>query len=112
MRSVQFDFALTSPPYYDTEIYTDEETNSLNRYKTFDDWCNGFYFPLVEKTMTVLRDDAVFILNIGDRRYPLSKLLQDTFGKRYRVKQVPGRISGQPGLRPEGGEKFYEVSKR
>ena len=41
------------------EIYSDEETNSCNRYKDFDSWCSGFYIPMVEKACEVSK---VFIL--------------------------------------------------
>lgn len=94
-----FDLALTSPPYYDTEIYSDEETNSLNRYKTFDDWLVGFYFPFIDKTLAALKPGAPFILNVGDRKYPLAtKLREYAEGEGYSLGILPTRITqGQLG---------------
>jgi hypothetical protein len=69
-----FDFALTSPPYFDTEDYSSEATNSLNRYKTFDAWVTGFYEPFILKTLTALKPGSAFVLNVGNKRYPLARL--------------------------------------
>lgn len=104
----KFDIALTSPPYYDTEHYSEEETNSLNRYKTFDDWIKYFYEPLILNTVDRLNDNGVFILNIGDRQYPLSKILMSICDRHkincYRIRDY---LSGNG----EGKEKFYCISK-
>lgn len=104
----KFDIALTSPPYYNTELYSDEETNSLNRYATFDSWVDGFYKPLILNTIDRLTDDGVFVLNVGDRKYPLSERLQticDAAG--LSVVRITDYLSGNG----EGKEKFYCVSK-
>lgn len=107
-----YDFALTSPPYYDTEIYSDEEINSLNAYKTFDQWCNYFYLPLINKTMKALKTDGKFMLNIGSRKYPLNKVLMDNFSTIYGIKKCGNYLSGSGGLGKEGeGEMFYLIIK-
>lgn len=106
-----FDFALTSPPYYDVEIYSDEETNSLNRYRSFELWRDGFYLPMIQKTMDSLKPCSIFILNVGNRTYPLGEILVRNFGCRYRIRQV-GALSGKGGLGKLGeGEILYEIRK-
>lgn len=110
-----FDLALTSPPYFDTEKYSDEETNSLNRYPDFYSWCKGFYFPLIDKTMRQLKPDAPFIFNIGDRRYPLTKMMyQHCEEQGYRVLQVDNFLGYNNGLgrQAELGEKFFEIRQK
>lgn len=103
-----FDIALTSPPYYDTEHYSDEETNSLNRYQTFEDWVESFYKPLILNTVDRLTIDGVFILNVGDRLYPLSeKLKLITNENGFVCNRIKDYLSGNG----EGKEKFYCVSK-
>lgn len=109
-----YDFAITSPPYYDTEIYSDEPTNSLNRYHTFESWCAGFYLPLIDKTMRQLKPGAPFVINIGDRRYPLSERLHRHAADRYTIRNLSTRLSGIGGLGKDGvnkgaGEAFYEI---
>jgi hypothetical protein len=113
LENDSFDFAMTSPPYYDTEIYSDEETNSLIRYKSFDDWCDKFYCPLILKTMNALKKDCFFILNIGNRRYPLSKVLLDNFSSTYDIKKIDNYLCNGGGLRSslEDGEVFYQIRK-
>lgn len=103
-----FDIAITSPPYYDTEHYSDEPTNSLNRYSTFEDWVKLFYTPLILNTINRVKKDGVFILNIGDRQYPLSSTLESICTEHnlycHRIKDY---LSGNG----EGKEKFYCISK-
>ena len=103
-----FDMALTSPPYYNTEHYTDEPTNSMNRYDTYDKWVEGFYKPLILDTVDRLKDDGVFILNIGDRKYPLTdsmqKICDDNDVHNLRITDY---LSGNG----EAKEKFYCLSK-
>ena len=105
-----YDIALTSPPYYDSEKYSDEPSNSLNRYNSFQEWCIGFYIPLITKTMAALKPGAVFILNIGSRMYPLNQVLLDTFQEQYPIKKLGNYLSGN-GKSDKEGEMFYEIRK-
>jgi len=67
-----FDFALTSPPYFDVEQYHGEGQAHV-RYPKYDKWVKGFYRPLIEKTYAALKDGGVFALNVGSQSYPLLK---------------------------------------
>lgn len=98
--SKKYDLALTSPPYYDTELYSQEETNSYNRYHTFDEWCAGFYIPMIDK---VMKFTDKFILNIGCRRYDLKNPIK------YPMKEIRSKLSGSGGLgkSSDGKESFY-----
>lgn len=111
----EYDLAITSPPYFDTEIYDDAPTQSSVRYTTFDTWCEGFYYPLIERTMIQLKPGAPFLLNIGSRTYDLSGRLKSTFGGTYCIERVknPGMTS-TAGIRNGDleGEAFYEVRKK
>jgi tRNA G10 N-methylase Trm11 len=112
LEKESFDFALTSPPYYNTEKYSDEETNSLNRYKTFDEWTNGFYIPLIKKTMRALKHNCTFVLNIGSRKYPLNQILINNFSSIYEISKLHGKLSASNGLGKKGeGETFYAIKK-
>ena len=37
------DLCFTSPPYFDTEKYSDEDTQSYKKFPTEDGWVNGFF---------------------------------------------------------------------
>lgn len=104
----KFDMALTSPPYYDTEHYSDEPTNSMNRYSTFDEWVEGFYKPLILTTVDLIKDDGVFVINVGSRKYPLeSKLYQICEEAGLHCVRITDYLSGNG----EGKEKFFCISK-
>lgn len=104
----EFDIALTSPPYYDTEHYSDEPTNSMNRYNSFEEWVDKFYTKLILNTIGLLKRNGVFILNVGDRKYPLSDTL-------FAICKDNGlyceRINDYLSGNGEGKEKFYCISR-
>lgn len=72
-----FDFAFTSPPYFDTEIYSDEETQAYNRYKTLEEFNEKFLTVLIEKTMISLKDGSCFLLNIGGSQIRFDKIVNN-----------------------------------
>lgn len=115
-REAFYDFAMTSPPYFDTEQYADEDTQSSVRYPTFDEWCDGFYFPLVDKTMRQLKPGAMFVVNIGSRVWPLRERLHQHVAGRYGIRDLSGRLAqgGSNGLKKEAdsGETFYSITHR
>lgn len=69
-RQNYYDFALTSPPYFDTEKYLGGEQSHKN-YSNYELWRDGFYSILVEKVYNALIDGGVFCLQVGSQRYPL-----------------------------------------
>jgi hypothetical protein len=103
--SGEYDFALTSPPYYDTEIYSHEETNSCNKYKDFNEWKDGFYIPMIDKT---LNHAQKFVINVGSRGYDLKSALINNYPN---TEETRNRLSGKCGLGREdsGKESFYLV---
>jgi 16S rRNA G966 N2-methylase RsmD len=113
LQSNYFDFAFTSPPYYDTEEYSNEETNSFMAYNSFERWCEMFYLPMIEKTMDSLKKDCSFVINIGSRIYPLNEVLINNFADRYEISKGKDRLSGKSGLKSntKEGETFYRIQK-
>ena len=49
----EYDLALTSPPYYNLEIYTDEKTQS-HHHDTYEKWVVNFLKPVVEGVLDKL----------------------------------------------------------
>lgn len=60
------DLCFTSPPYFDTEKYSDEETQSYKKYPTTDGWINGFLRKTIENCHYGLKDGGKMILNIAN----------------------------------------------
>ncbi len=70
MHHNQFDFYFTSPPYYETERYAldTSDTQSWSRYPDFDSWKNKFFFSVNRKVWDTLTNDAYMMINIIDPR--------------------------------------------
>ena len=70
-----YDMALTSPPYFNTEKYADEPTQSYMRFPEYDQWLDGFLAPMLSHVYDALREGGVFLLNIAN--VPTAKTLED-----------------------------------
>lgn len=64
-----YDVIFTSPPYFNIERYSDEDTQSWVRYQTIESWLDNFIGKLIEISASCLADDGYFIINIdgGDK---------------------------------------------
>lgn len=49
-NSIQYDLVLTSPPYYNLEIYCDENTQSEIKFPSYQDWLLQWLEPLIVNT--------------------------------------------------------------
>jgi hypothetical protein len=65
-----FDFALTSPPYFDTEKYIGGEQSRI-KFDNYDAWRDGFYSKLIHKVYKALKNKTYFCLQVGSQKYPL-----------------------------------------
>lgn len=65
-KTAHFDFAFTSPPYFTKEHYSEEETQSFNRYKTATEWREGFLIPMLTCQHELLKSGAFNVVNIAD----------------------------------------------
>ena len=48
LKEKRFDMCLTSPPYFDLEVYSHEETQSIHKFKSYDEWINEFIKPIID----------------------------------------------------------------
>lgn len=70
-----FDLCFTSPPYFDTEKYSDEETQSYIKYPTLDLWLNGFLTDTMRNCYDYLKKDGYMIINIANT--PKYNIIED-----------------------------------
>ena len=61
-----FDTIFTSPPYFDVEKYSDEDTQSYKRYKTIDSWNENFLHETLRLIIPTLKKDGILAVNIAD----------------------------------------------
>jgi hypothetical protein len=68
---LDYDFVLTSPPYYNIEIYGDVnvDVNDKAWLKTKEEWNNDFYIPIFERTFQYLKKGGHYCLNISNELY-------------------------------------------
>ena len=59
------DLVLTSPPYYDLEIYCKENTQSITQYTTYQDWSIFFFKELIKVCLAHLNDQGVSCWNVS-----------------------------------------------
>lgn len=69
-KEESFDFALTSPPYFDVEQYHGEK-QAHSQYPQYELWREKFYKPLIYNTFKYLKRGGVFALQVGGQTYPL-----------------------------------------
>ena len=60
------DLAFSSPPYFNLEKYSNESTQCMVRYKTLDEWFEGYVIPTMENIYRGLNREGVFATNIAD----------------------------------------------
>jgi hypothetical protein len=65
------DFCFTSPPYFDTEKYTDEDTQSYKRFPDTKVWLDGFLKTTFDNCYTGLKPDKYMAVNVANtKRFP------------------------------------------
>ncbi len=60
------DLAFSSPPYFNLEKYSDEETQCMVQFKTEDEWFDGYVAPTMENIHRGLNREGIFATNIAD----------------------------------------------
>ena len=60
------DLCFTSPPYFDTEKYSDEDTQSYIKFPTKEEWVNGFLRKTIENCYRGLKSGGYMLYNIAN----------------------------------------------
>lgn len=61
-----YDLSFSSPPYFNTEEYSYEVTQSFIRYNTTDDWRDNFLKVIIEKNYKHIKKGGYFIINVAN----------------------------------------------
>ena len=48
LKEKRYDMCLTSPPYYDLEVYSHEDSQSIKKYDSYEKWLNEFIKPVID----------------------------------------------------------------
>ena len=65
-KKESLDLCFTSPPYFDTEKYSDEDTQSYKKFPTKDGWVNGFLRKTIQNCYDGLKDNKYMLMNIAN----------------------------------------------
>lgn len=60
------DFAFSSPPYFNLEVYSDEETQSYIKFQTLETWLEGYVRETIKNIYFMLKKDCYYAVNIAD----------------------------------------------
>lgn len=110
----KIDFVFTSPPYFNREQYSQDDTQSFKAHHSPEEWICGFLKPTLETAAEYLKHDRYLIWNIANikvgrsRRFPDGYLELEKYsinilkkaGMKYagKLKMLMTRMSG---LRPD-----------
>lgn len=74
----KYDIIFTSPPFFDTEIYSHDIEDSLVKYNTLEKWYNNFLIFSIYKAIEYLNDNGHLVLYIDftDKTY-INKMIND-----------------------------------
>ena len=65
-KKESLDLCFTSPPYFDTEKYSLESTQSFVKFPTENKWINGFLKKTIENCYIGLKENRYMLINIAD----------------------------------------------
>lgn len=67
----EVDLCFTSPPYFNTEEYSNEQTQSWKKYPTKKEWLEGFLRKTMQNCYRCLKSDGLMMINIANvKAYP------------------------------------------
>lgn len=91
LNNRKIDLCFTSPPYFDKQIYSEDEIQSIKQYKDIDEWHKKFLGQMcqivldnlnVEGNLILNVDDSVDLTKIGD--YCISQINYSNYDKKKR----------------------------
>lgn len=60
------DFAFSSPPYFNLEVYSDEPTQCYNKFPKLEEWLEGYVRQTIKNIYNMLKPGCFYAVNIAD----------------------------------------------
>ena len=83
------DFAFSCPPFFNKETYTNEETQSIQKFPLYNEWLEGYVRKTIQNCYHALKKDGVFAFDILDYTWS---------GKRFGLVEDWCRIAKEEGF--------------
>ena len=62
------DFAFSSPPYFNKEVYSDDITQCYNKFPVYNDWLNYYVIPTMANIRRGLKPNKYVAVNIANNK--------------------------------------------
>lgn len=66
IESESIDFIFSCPPFFKKEIYSDEETQSINKFSKYGEWLQFYVRPTITNSYIALKEKGVYAVDIMD----------------------------------------------
>ena len=86
------DLVLTSPPYFDLEVYSGEAGQSILSFPSEQGWLKGFLEPSLKKCWEALRPGGTLVLVINDKQMPAAGERGFSLAARDYMCSLPGAL--------------------
>lgn len=73
-KSNSVDLAFSCPPFFKKEIYSNELTQSINKFPIYEDWLENYVRPTIRNIYNSLKENGIFIFDIVDYYYNGKKI--------------------------------------
>ena len=98
LPDIKFDLVFSSPPYFNLEVYSNSQADSITQYTNVDAWFNGFLMPSIKKSLAYLVSGGFIVLYIAEAH--------------DEVKYIPRMIEETNKLATNSGRFYYTDGKR
>jgi tRNA1(Val) A37 N6-methylase TrmN6 len=98
--NAQLDLVMTSPPYFNTERYSDEPSQSYLKFPTYAEWIEGFFRQSINNAHQALSPKGLLAINVAN--VATAKILEDDALKIMQnegfelVETLKLKLSGRP----------------
>ena len=65
---IEVDIVLTSPPYFDIEIYASNNNQSYHKHSDYKNWMDNWYIPMITRNISILKKDGLSCYNVMNGR--------------------------------------------
>lgn len=95
LPSATYDLMITSPPYFDLEVYSHEPTQSIKTFPSWEEWCEGFLAPVLHECLRCLKPSGVSAWSVKNMAwYGLrDKVVELHEAQNWRLSEVVGMRS-------------------